>query len=158
MSTVVPYLCVKDAARAVDFYGKAFGAAETPGRITDSTGRIGHTEITIGDTKMYVADEHPEHGFRSPQGLGGAHVLFVVTVPDVDAAVRRAVAAGGTLTRPIEDQFYGDRTGEITDPFGYRWTLSTHVKDVSAEEMQRGAAAREQQRRATHSRASPNYS
>jgi len=147
MSTVIPYLCIKDAARAVAFYAQVFGAVESPGRITDSAGRIGHTEITIGDSKLYVADEHPEHGFRSPQSLGGAHVLFVVSVPDVDAMVSRAVAAGGTLTRPIEDQFYGDRTGEVTDPFGYRWTLSTHVRDVSAEEMQRGATARERQRR-----------
>jgi PhnB protein len=148
MGAVIPYLCIKDAARAIDFYVRALGAVETPGRITDSTGRIGHTEVTIGDSRLYVADEHPEHGFLSPQSLGGAHVLFVVSVPDVDARVRRAVDAGGRLTRPVEDQFYGDRTGEITDPFGYRWTLSTHVKDVSPEEMQRGAAAREQQRKA----------
>jgi PhnB protein len=148
MSTVTPYLCIKDAARAVDFYAKAFGAVEPGARITDSTGRIGHTEIRIGDSKIYIADEHPEFGFRSPQTLGGAHVQFVVSVPDVDAMVGRAVGAGGTLTRPVEDQFYGDRTGEITDPFGYRWTLSTHIRDVSDEEMQRGAAAREQRRKA----------
>jgi PhnB protein len=147
MSTVIPYLCIKNAGRAVDFYVKALGAVEAPGRITDSTGRIGHTMITIGDSKLYIADEHPEHGFKSPQALGGSHVLFVVNVPDVDARVAGAVAAGGTLSRPVEDQFYGDRTGEITDPFGYRWTLSTHVRDVSAEELQRGAAERERQRR-----------
>jgi PhnB protein len=147
MSTVIPYLCITNAARAVDFYVKAFGAVESPGRITDSTGRIGHTELTLGDAKLYIADEHPEHGFKSPQSLGGSHVLFVVNVPDVDARVARAVAAGGTLSRPIEDQFYGDRTGEITDPFGYRWTLSTHVRDVSAEELQRGAVERERQRK-----------
>ena len=147
MSTVIPYLCIKNAARAVDFYAKAFGAVEAPGRITDSTGRIGHTMISIGDSEIYIADEHPEHGFKSPQSLGGSHVLFVVNVPDVDARVARAVAAGGTLGRPVEDQFYGDRTGEITDPFGYRWTLSTHVRDVSAEELERGAAERERQRK-----------
>jgi PhnB protein len=147
MSTVIPYLCIKNAARAVDFYVKALGAVEAPGRITDSTGRIGHTQITIGDSKIYIADEHPEHGFKSPQSLGGSHVLFVVEVPDVDARVARAVAAGGTLSRPIEDQFYGDRTGEVTDPFGYRWTLSTHVRDVSSEELQRGAVERERQRK-----------
>jgi PhnB protein len=148
MSTVTPYLCIKDAAKAVEFYGKAFGAVEPGVRITDSTGRIGHTEIRIGDSTIYIADEHPELGFRGPLSLGGAHVLFIVNVPDVDAMVRRAVAAGGTLTRPVEEQFYGDRSGEITDPFGYRWTLSTHVRDVSAEELRRGAAAREQQRKA----------
>ena len=147
MSTVIPYLCIKNAARAVDFYAKAFGAVEAPGRITDSTGRIGHTMISIGDSEIYIADEHPEHGFKSPQSLGGSHVLFVVNVPDVDARVARAVAAGGTLGRPVEDQFYGDRTGEITDPFGYRWTLSTHVRDVSPEELQRGAVERERRRK-----------
>jgi PhnB protein len=148
MSTVIPYLCIRNAARAVEFYARAFGAVEAEGRITDSAGRIGHTTITIGDSTLYVADEHPEHGFRSPQSLGGSHVLLVVNVPDVDARVERAVAAGGRLTRPVEDQFYGDRTGEITDPFGYRWTLSTHVRDVSAEDLQRGAAERERQRKA----------
>jgi PhnB protein len=148
MSTVTPYLCIKDAAKAVEFYARAFGAVEPGVRITDSTGRIGHTEIRIGDSRIFIADEHPELGFRGPLSLGGAHVLFVVAVPDVDAMVRRAVEAGGTLTRPLEDQFYGDRTGEITDPFGYRWTLSTHIRDVSDEELQRGAAEREQQRKA----------
>jgi PhnB protein len=148
MSTVIPYLCIKDAARAIDFYAKAFDAVEPGARITDSTGRVGHTEIRIGDSKIYLADEHPEFGFRSPQSLGGSHMQFVVSVPDVDAMVGRAVAAGGTLTRPVEDQFYGDRTGEITDPFGYRWTLSTHLRDVSDDELQRGAAERERQRKA----------
>ena len=149
MSTVTPYLCIKNAAQAVDFYQRAFGAAEPGARITDSTGRIGHTMITIGDSKIYIADEHPEFGFRSPQSLGGSHMQFVVSVPNVDAMVDRAVKAGGRLTRPIEDQFYGDRTGEITDPFGYRWTLSTHIRDVSDDELLRGAAEREQQRKAT---------
>jgi len=148
MSTVTPYLCIKDAARAIDFYARAFGAVEPGARITDSTGRIGHTEIRIGDSTMYIADEHPELGFRSPQSLGGSHIQFVVSVPDVDGMVTRAVAAGGALTRPVEDQFYGDRTGEITDPFGYRWTLSTHLRDVSAGELRRGAAERERQRKA----------
>jgi PhnB protein len=148
MSTVTPYLCIKDAARAIDFYARAFGAVEPGARITDSTGRIGHTEIRIGDSTMYIADEHPELGFRSPQSLGGSHIQFVVSVPDVDAMVKRALAAGGTLTRPVEDQFYGDRTGEVPAPFGYRWTLSTHLRDVSAEELRRGAAERERQRKA----------
>jgi PhnB protein len=148
MSTVTPYLCIKNAAQAVEFYKKAFGAVEPGARITDATGRIGHTAIRIGDDTLYIADEHPEFGFRGPQSLGGSHVLFVVNVPDVDASVRRAVDAGGTLSRPIEDQFYGDRTGEITDPFGYRWTLSTHIRDVSDEELLRGAAEREKQRKA----------
>ncbi len=146
-TTVIPYLCITDAAKAIDFYKQAFGAVEIMARITDATGRIGHAEIKVGDSVLYIADEHPEYGFRSPQSLGGAHVQFAVNVPDVDAMVSRAVAAGGALTRPIADQFYGDRTGEITDPFGYRWTLSTHVEDVSDEEMQRRWAAEEKKKR-----------
>jgi PhnB protein len=138
MSTVTPYLCIKNAAQAVDFYAKAFGAVEPGARITDSTGRIGHTEIRIGDSKIYIADEHPEFGFRSPQSLGGSHMQFVVSVPDVDAMIGRAVAAGGKLTRPIEDQFYGDRTGEVIHARPRR------VRRGAA----RGAAERERQRKA----------
>jgi PhnB protein len=144
---VIPYLCVKDAAKAIDFYEQAFGARETFARITHSTGRVGHAQIQIGDSTIMMADEHPEIGFVSPQTLGRAHMLFVVNVLDVDAMVSRAVAAGGTLTRPVTNQFYGDRIGEITDPFGYRWTLSTHVEDVSEEEMQRRAAEHERKQR-----------
>jgi PhnB protein len=146
--TVIPYLCIKDAASAIAFYKNAFGAAETMARITDSTGRVGHAEIRIGGSTIMLADEHPEHGFRSPQSLGAAHMLFFVNVPDVDAMVKRAVAAGGTLTRPVANQFYGHRTGEITDPFGYRWTLSTRIEDVPEEELLRRAAAEEQRRKA----------
>jgi PhnB protein len=138
---VIPYLCIKGAAQAIDFYKSAFGARETMARITDATGRIGHAEIEIGGSTLMMADEHPEHRFVSPQTLGGAHMQLVVNVPDVDVMVTRAVAAGGHLTRPIANQFYGHRTGEITDPFGYRWTLSTKVEDVSEEEMQRRAQA-----------------
>ena len=143
MSTVIHYLCVKGAAQAIDFYKKAFGATEVMARIADGKGRIGHAEIKIGDSVVMMADEHPEHGFLSPQTLGGCPVLFMINIPDVDAMVARAVAAGGHLTRPVENQFYGSRTGEITDPFGYRWYLSTHVEDVSEEEIVRRAAARE---------------
>ena len=145
--TVTAYICIKGAAEAIEFYKRAFGATETFKRITDSTGRVGHAEITIGGSTIMIADEHPEHGFRGPLSLGGSPVLFVVDVPDVDAMAPRAVAAGGRLTRPIENQFYGDRTGEITDPYGYRWYLSTHVEDVPEDEMQRRAAEREQARR-----------
>ena len=120
---VIPYLCVRDAAKAIEFYKKALGAKETFARITDSTGRVGHAEITIGDSTIMLADEHPEKGFVSPQTLGGSHLQFMVTVPDVDATVHRAVAAGGRLARPLENKFYGYRVGEVTDPFGYRWTL-----------------------------------
>ena len=146
MNTVVAYLCVRDARQAIDFYTKAFGAIETGTRITDSKGRVGHAQVTIGDSPVMLADEHPELGFVSPTTLGGCPVQFMLSVSDVDAQVAQAVAAGGRLTRPIANQFYGDRTGEITDPFGYRWYLSTHVEDVSEEEMIRRAAAREKAR------------
>ena len=144
--TVVAYVCVHDAAQAIDFYTKAFGATETGTRITDSKGRVGHAQVRIGDSTVMLADEHPEHGFQGPLSLGGCPVLFMLNVPDVDTSVARAVAAGGRLTRPIANQFYGDRTGEVTDPFGYRWYLSTHVEAVSEEEMLRRAAEREKSR------------
>jgi PhnB protein len=145
--TVVAYLSLKGAASAIDFYKRAFGATERSARITDSTGRVGHAEITIGDSTVMLADEHPELGFLSPLSLGGCPVLFMLNVPDVDALVKQAVDAGGRLTRPVENQFYGSRAGEITDPFGYRWYLSTHVEDVPEAELQRRAAEREKARR-----------
>ena len=146
--TVVPYLCIKDAGDAIEFYKKAFGATETMARITDSTGRVGHAEIRIGSSTIMIADEHPEYGFLSPQSLGGSHAQFMVSVPDVDAMVAQAVGAGGRLTRPVANQFYGHRTGEITDRFGYRWTLSTKIEDVPEDELQRRAKEEENRRRA----------
>jgi len=146
--TINAYICVKGAADAIDFYKRAFGATEVMARITDGTGRIGHAEIKIGDSLVMMADEHPEMGFVSPQSLGGCPVLFMINIPDVDAMAARAVAAGGRLTRPVENQFYGNRTGEITDPFGYRWYLSTHVEDVSEEEIARRHAERDKSRAA----------
>jgi len=147
MTEVIPYLAIRDAAKAIDFYVKAFGARETFKRITDSTGRIGHAEIQIGASTIMLADEHPELGFVSPLTLTGAHMQFFVAVDDADEAVRRAVGAGGRLTKPVQNQFYGHRSGEVTDPFGYRWTLSTKVEDVTDDEMQRRAAAVEKARR-----------
>jgi PhnB protein len=140
--TLQVYLCIKDAAQAIDFYREAFGATETMERIRDKSGRIGHAEIRIGDSVLMIADEFPEHRFRSPQSLGGCPVLLVLNVKDVDRAVERAVSAGAKLTRPVADQFYGDRTGEVEDRFGYRWHISTHVEDLSEEEMQKRAAER----------------
>lgn len=140
VSVVTPYLCIRDAAKAIDFYASAFGARETFKRITDPTGRVGHAEIQIGATTIMLADEHPEHGFVSPLTLKGAHMQLFVAVADADEAVRRAVAAGGRLTKPVQDQFYGHRNGEITDPFGYRWTLSQKTEDVPDDELQRRAA------------------
>ncbi len=138
--TVIAHIGVKGAAEAIDFYKAAFGAEEILARITDGDGKIGHAEIKIGDTVIYLADEHPEHGCLSPETLGGSHVSFAIHVADVDAMVERAVAAGAELTRPVADQFYGDRTGMVKDRFGYSWMLSTHVEDVSDEELQRRAA------------------
>ena len=148
MSEVIPYLAIRDAAKAIDFYIEAFGARETFKRITDSTGRIGHAEIQIGASTIMLADEHPELGFVSPLTLKGAHMQFFVAVDDADEAVRRAVGAGGRLTKPVQNQFYGHRSGEITDPYGYRWTLSTKIEDVPDAEMQRRAAEVEKARRA----------
>jgi PhnB protein len=147
VSEVTPYLCIRDAAKAIEFYVSAFGARETFKRITASSGRIGHAEIRIGTTTIMLADEHPEIGFLSPLTLKGAHMQFFVAVADADAAVGRAIAAGGRLTKAVQNQFYGHRSGEITDPFGYRWTLSTKIEDVSDDEMQRRAAETEKARR-----------
>ena len=148
MSEVIPYLYIKGAARAIDFYTRAFGARETYARITDGGGRVGHAEITIGASTLYLADEHPEINVVSPATLGGSHMSFVINVPDVDAMVKRAVDAGGRLSRPVETKFYGHRSGEISDPFGYRWAISTRVEDLSEEEIQRRAKAEEAKRRA----------
>jgi PhnB protein len=136
---VIPYLYIQGAAKAIEFYTRAFGARETYARITDGDGRVGHAELTLGASTLFLADEHPEINVVSPATLGGSHMSFVINVPDVDAMVGRAVAAGGRLSRPVEDKFYGHRSGEITDPFGYRWTLSTKIEDLSPEEVQRRA-------------------
>jgi PhnB protein len=134
-----PYLCVKDAARALAFYAEAFGARETM-RMAQPDGRIGHAEIRIGSAAVMLADEFPEIDFKSPQSLGGTPVNILVYVENVDEFVRRAEAAGATVKRPVADQFYGDRVGVLLDPFGHSWTFATHVEDVSADEMRRRAA------------------
>jgi len=131
-----PYLCCKDAARAIEFYKKAFGATEAM-RLSEPGGRIGHAEIRIGDAPIMLSDEYPEMDVRSPQSLGGSPVLIHLYVDDVDALASRAVAAGAKLLRPVADQFYGDRSGTLTDPFGHRWMIATRKEDVSAAEMQK---------------------
>jgi PhnB protein len=138
---LIPYLYIKGAAQAIEFYTRAFGARESYARITDASGRVGHAQLTLGGSTLYLADEHPEMGAISPATLGGSHMSFVINLPDVDDAVRQAVAAGGRLSRPVENQFYGHRTGEIADPFGYRWTLSTKIEDLSEEEVHKRAKA-----------------
>ena len=138
--TVTPYLILRGAGDAIAFYEKAFGAEEVM-RIGGPGGRIGHAEIKIGDSRLMLADEHPEIGALSPKTIGGSPVSIHLYVEDVDAAVERAVAVGAKLVRPVADQFYGDRTGGIEDPFGYRWFIATRQEDLTSEEIRRRAAA-----------------
>jgi PhnB protein len=138
--SVTPYLIIKNAADAIEFYKKAFGATELF-RMAQPDGRIGHAEIKIGDSPIMLADEFPEMGYRSPQSLGGSAVSIMLYVEDVDAVVNQATTVGAKLDRPVEDKFYGDRTGSLTDPFGHVWHIGTHKEDVSPEEMEKRAAA-----------------
>jgi PhnB protein len=135
-STATPYLIIKDAARAITFYKQAFGASELM-RFADPSGKVGHAEIKIGNSPIMLADEHPDMGYRSPQALGGTPVSILLYVEEVDARFRQALAAGAKETRPVQDQFYGDRSGTLVDPFGHVWTLATHKEDVSLEEVRR---------------------
>jgi PhnB protein len=138
--TATPYLIVSGAAAAIEFYKKALGATEMV-RFAQPDGKVGHAEIKIGDSILMLADEFPEMGARSPKSLGGTPVSIMVYVEDVDAVVKTATAAGAKLTRPVEDKFYGDRAGEVTDPFGHVWHVATHKEDIPADELQRRAAA-----------------
>jgi PhnB protein len=138
--SVTPYLIVKGAAKAIEFYTSAFGATEVM-RMPGPNNRVMHAEIKIGDSVIMLADE-PEGGqHRSPLTIGGTPVSLMVYVDDVDTVFSRAVSLGANATRPVVDQFYGDRSGTLTDPFGHVWTVGTHVEDVSAEEMERRMAA-----------------
>jgi len=134
--TVTPYLVMQGAAKAIEFYKRAFGASELL-RLAGPGGTIGHAEIKIGDSIIMLADEHPQMGYRGPQALGGTPVSILLYVKNVDALFAQAIAAGGKATRPVADQFYGDRSGTLTDPFGHVWTISTHKEDVSQEEIER---------------------
>ena len=136
---VSPYLIVDGAARALQFYRKAFGAQELM-RHAGPDGRIGHAEIRIGDSIVMLADEHPEINARGPKAFGGSPVALHVYVRDVDAVARQAIGAGAKVVRPVQDQFYGDRNGTLEDPFGHQWHLSTHIEDVSPAELRRRAA------------------
>lgn len=132
--SVTPYITVRNAARAVEFYTAAFGATEVL-RFEMPGGAVAHAEIEIAGSRVMLADEMPEWGTRGPESLGGPTGGLCVYVADADAAVARAVAAGATVFKPVETQFSGDRSGSVTCPFGHRWTLATHVEDVSVEEM-----------------------
>ena len=133
-ASVTPYLIVRGAAKAIDFYQRAFGAVELF-RLDGPDGTLAHAEIKIGNSPVMLADG--TSGYPDPLTLGGSSVSFMVYVPDVDAAFARAIAAGATAKRPVADQFYGDRTGTLADPFGHVWSLATHVEDVAPEEMDR---------------------
>jgi len=134
-----PYLAVDGAARAIDFYKKVFGAKEISRHEMD--GKIGHAELEIGGGHIMLADEFPEMNFRAPSAYGGSAVLLHLYVENVDAVAERAVSSGATVVRKIENQFYGDRSGQFRDPFGHLWNVSTHVEDVSPEEIERRSKA-----------------
>lgn len=138
--SVTPYLIVREAAKALDFYKKALNAKELL-RMDGPDGKIGHAEIKVGDSPIMLADEFPAMGFRSPQSLGGAGVSLMIYVEDVDARFNQAVSAGAKVLRPVKDQFYGDRSGTVEDPFGHVWTISTHKEDLSMEEIRKRAAS-----------------
>ena len=134
--TATPYLIVKNAAQAIEFYKRAFGAVEHL-RLMGPGQRVGHAEIQIGDSRIMLADEFPEMGAVSAEALGGTPISILLYVSDVDAAAAQAVAAGAKAVKPVQNQFYGDRSGLFTDPYGFKWSLATHVEDVSQEEVQR---------------------
>jgi PhnB protein len=138
--TVTPYLIVSGGAKAIEFYKRAFGATEKL-RLEGPDGKLGHAEIEIGDSVIMLADEFPEMGAKSPQSIGGTPVGICLYVENVDARFEQAVKAGAKIERPLQDQFYGDRSGTVIDPFGHKWTIATHIEDVSEEELGRRMAA-----------------
>ena len=138
--SITPYLIIKGASQAIEFYKKAFGAAELF-RMNQPDGRVGHAEIRVGDSVIMLADEFPEMGHKSPASLGGSPVSLLLYVEDVDAVYGQAISSGATQDRPVENKFYGDRGGSLVDPFGHIWHIATHVEDLSPEEMQERATA-----------------
>jgi PhnB protein len=133
---VYPYLRVHNSAEAIAFYGRAFDAKEQF-RLTEPSGRIGHAEVKIGPTTIMLSDEHPENGICGPRALGGTTFSIHLHVDDVDRAYAQALSAGATIVRPLQNQFYGERSGTVRDPFGHEWLLGGHIEDVTPEEMQR---------------------
>jgi len=139
--TLTPYLAVDDAAKAIDFYKEAFGATEKM-RMEAPGGKIGHAELEIGDSLVMLSDPFPQSTVKSPNALGGTSASVFMYVEDVDAVVQQAVDVGATVTMEVEDQFWGDRFGSISDPFGHTWSIATHVEDLTPEEIaERGKAA-----------------
>ena len=140
VNEVYPYLRVHNTAEAIAFYERAFGARELF-RLCEPGGRIGHAEIEIGPATLMLSDEYPEHGIRGPRSLGGTTFSIHLHVANVDSAFARAVSAGATVVRPLQDQFYGERNAQVRDPSGHCWDISTHIEDVSPEEMQKRLTA-----------------
>ncbi len=132
---VTPYLTVDDAKSAIDFYKRAFGADEV--MCLEDRGKVAHAEVQIGDSHIMLSDEYPDRNIRSPKSIGGTPSSLMVYVPNVDKTFERAVSAGARQEEPVKDQFYGDRTGTLIDPYGHRWTLATHKEDVSPQEIER---------------------
>ena len=132
--TLTPYLRVRGGAAAIEFYKKAFGAEEVM-RMPMPDGKVGHAMLRIGDSPLFLADEYPDYGSFGPLSLKGSPVTIHLSVPNVDQVWERAVAAGATVRMALADQFWGDRYGQLDDPFGHRWSLATHIRDVSPEEM-----------------------
>ena len=134
--TVSAYFTVRNATAALDFYARAFGAEEIY-RLTDTTGRIGHAEIRIGNSVLMLSDEHPDFGALAPPTIGGSPVKFHITVDDADRFMAQAVEAGATILRPLENQFYGMRSGMVADPFGHSWFIAAPIEEIGTDEIQR---------------------
>ena len=135
--SLTPFLAVRDAARAIEFYKRAFGAVEH-GVMKGPDGKVMHAELKIGDSMIMLSDEFPEYGSLSPQSIGGSPIGLHIYLDGVDAAFDRAVKAGAQVEMPVMDQFWGDRYGKLKDPFGHKWSIGTHIKDLSMDEMKRG--------------------
>lgn len=133
---ITPYLIVDNAAKAIEFYTQVFGAKEEM-RVAKPDGKIGHAELKLGSSRIMLADEHPEMNARSPKTYGGSPVLMHVYIENVDEVVKKAMHQGATVIRPLENMFYGDRSATLKDPFGHIWDVSTHIEDVSPEEIKR---------------------
>jgi len=138
--TITPSLTLRNAAEGIEFYKKALGAEERM-RMTGPDGGISHAELKIGNSIVFINDENPAWGCKSPLSLGGSATAFYIYVEDVDSAFQRAVDAGGKTTMPVTDMFWGDRMGNFSDPYGFSWTLATHTQDMTQEEMEEGAKA-----------------
>jgi len=136
--TLTPFLTCRDAARAIEFYKQAFGAKVRGGVAKGPDGKVMHAELQIGDSVIMLGDEYPEFGALSPQSIGGSGMGLHIYLDGVDAAFDRAVKAGAAVEMPVMDQFWGDRYGKLKDPFGHKWSIATHVKDMSEDEMKKG--------------------